>query len=171
MDAEYLALDNGSDTKVIEDFCAIFPRVCVAILSDRLVVETVDGGDLASLVIASQESDVRRVLHLEAEEELEGLDRVEATIDEVAHENVAGVRDFTAFVEQLEKIVELAVNVSANCDRSLDRLNVAFLNEDFLDFLAEDTELALRQDGALLHSLKPVVDVVLTHFAFKNLSF
>ena len=136
MDAEYLALDNGSDTKVIEDFCAIFPRVCVAILSDRLVVETVDGGDLASLVIASQQGNVGWVLHLETEQQLECLDRVESTIDEITHENVAGVRDLTALVEELEQIVELAVNVSANRDGSLDRLNVAFLDEDFLDFLA-----------------------------------
>ena len=42
--------------------------VRVAILSDSLIVDPIDGRDLASLVVASQQGDVRRVLHLEAEE-------------------------------------------------------------------------------------------------------
>lgn len=136
MDAENFALDNGSDAEIVEDFGAVLPWVGVAVLSDGLVVEAVDGGDLTSLVIASQQGNVGWVLHLETEQQLECLDRVESTIDEITHENVAGVRDLTALVEELEQIVELAVNVSANRDGSLDRLNVAFLDEDFLDFLA-----------------------------------
>lgn len=54
MDAEDFAFDDSSDSEVIEDFGAVFPWVGVAILSDRLVVETVHGRDLASLVISSE---------------------------------------------------------------------------------------------------------------------
>ena len=163
MHAQYFIFNepgHGHNVKQINEF----PPKRNIIPAPALLVKAIYPRNVLALVIASQESDVRRVLHLEAEEELEGLDRVEATIDEVAHENVAGVRDFTAFVEQLEKIVELAVDVSANRDRSLDWLDVAFLDEDFLDFLAEDTKLPLREDGALFHSLEPAVDVTLTHF-------
>ena len=171
MDAEYFAFHNCSDSKIIEDFGTVFPWVGVSILSDRLIVEAVDGGDLPSLVVASQQGDVGWVLHLEAQEQLEGFDRIEATINEITHEDVSGVRNFTAFVEQFEQVVELAVNVSTDGDWSFNWLDVAFLDQDFLYFLAEDAELALWKDGSLFNSLKPVVDVVLTHFAFKNLSF
>ena len=63
------------------------------------------------------------------------------------------------------------MNVSADSDWSLNWLDVAFLNEDFLDFFAEDTKLPLREDRALLYSLKPVVDITLTHFAFYKFNF
>ena len=99
MNTEYLALYHSSYSEVVEDFCAVFPWVRVAVLSNRLVVEPIHGGDLASLVVASQESDVRRVLHLEAEQQLECFNRVETSIDEIAHEDVSRVWDFTALVE------------------------------------------------------------------------
>lgn len=159
MDTEYLTLDDGTDTEIVEDFCAVFPWVGVSVLSDGLIVEAVDGGDLAGLVVTSQESDVCWILHLEAEKELEGLDGVESTINEVTHEDVASVWDLTAFVEKFEQVVELTVDISTNCDWSLDWLDVALLDEDLLDLFAEDAELALWKDGTLFNSLKPVVDV------------
>ena len=64
------------------------------------------------------------------------------------------------------------MNVSANSDWSLNWLDVAFLDEDLLDFLAEDTKLPLWENGTLLYSLKPVVDITLTHFVLSiNLIF
>ena len=164
MDAENFTLTTSSATEIIEDFCAVFPGVGVSVLSDGLVVEAVDGGDLACLVVASQQRDVGGVFHLEAEKELEGLHGIESTIDKVSHENVACVWDLATFVEQFQQVVELAMNVTADGDGSLDWLDVAFLNEDLFDFFAEDAEFALRKNGSLLDGLKPVVDVVLAHF-------
>ena len=67
VDAENLSFDNSADSKVIEDFSAVLPRVGVSILSNGLIVETIDGRDLPSLVISSEQSDVWWVLHLQAE--------------------------------------------------------------------------------------------------------
>jgi hypothetical protein len=40
--------------------------------------------------------------------------------------------------------MELTVNITADCDWSTDWLDVAFLNQDFLDFFTEDSEISLR---------------------------
>ena len=71
MNTEDFAFDDGSNSKVVEDFCAVFPGVSITILSNGLVIETKDGGDLSGLVVTSEERDVRWVFHFEAEEELE----------------------------------------------------------------------------------------------------
>ena len=74
MDAKDLALDNGSNSKIIEDLGAVFPWVGISVFSNRLIVKAIDSCDLARLMVASQERDVRRVFHLEAKKELEGFD-------------------------------------------------------------------------------------------------
>lgn len=52
-------------------------------LSLALVVEAIHLGDLAGLVVATDEGDTVRVANLEDKEEEEGLDGVEATVDKV----------------------------------------------------------------------------------------
>jgi len=49
------------------------------------------------------------------------------------HENVVGVGALAALVEELEEVVELAVDVATDSDRGRDRLHIGLLNEDFLD--------------------------------------
>ena len=51
------------------------------------------------------------------------------------------------------------MDVSANCNWSADRLDVAFLDQDLLDLLAEETEVSLRQNSSLFNSVEPVVDI------------
>lgn len=159
VDAEDLALNDSGNAEIIEHFSAVSPWVWVTILAHGLFVETVDGGDSTSLVVSSQESDAVGILKLEAEEELEGLDGVVATVDEVSHEDVAGVWDLTSLFEKLEKIMELTVDVSANCNWGANRLDVALLDEDLLDLLAEETKVTFRQDSSLFDSVEPVVDI------------
>jgi hypothetical protein len=102
MDAENLALYNSSNTQVIEDLSAIFPRIGIAILSDGFIVEAINSGDLSGFVVSSKEGDVGRVLKFETEEQLEGFDGVEASIHEISHEDVPGVWNFPAFVEKFK---------------------------------------------------------------------
>ena len=117
VDAEDLALDKRTDAQVIEDIRAILPWVRVAILPDGLVIEPIDCGNLSGLMVASQQSDMRGVLQLQTEQQLEGFHGVVATVHEVAHEHVFGVRDLAAFVEKFQQVVELAMDVAANGDR------------------------------------------------------
>jgi len=155
MDTEDLAFNDGSDTKVIEDFGAVLPGVDVTILAHSLFVEAVDGGDTAGLVVTSEEGDAVGPLELEAEKELEGLNGVIAAIDEITHEDVAGVGDLTALFEKLEEVMELTVDITADGDRGADGLHIAFLDQDLLDFLAKDAEVSFRQDATVLDSSEP----------------
>jgi len=73
MDTEDFAFHNSSNTKIVEHFSAILPWVCISVLSNGLIVETIYGCDLSGLMVTSQESDVSWVLQLEAEQKLESL--------------------------------------------------------------------------------------------------
>lgn len=88
MDAEDFSFDNGADRQVIEDLHAELPGVGVSVLAGGLFVEAVESGGLTGLVVASKQGDVAGVLDLEAEQELDGLDRVIATINVITHEDV-----------------------------------------------------------------------------------
>lgn len=48
------------------------------------------------------------------------------------HEDVVGLGDLAADPEQLEEVVELAVDVAADGDRRRDRLHVGFLEQKLL---------------------------------------
>ena len=52
--------------------------------------------------------------HLEGEEEEKRLDAVEASVDEVSHEQIVGVRAFASNLEQFHQVVELTVDVTAD---------------------------------------------------------
>lgn len=55
--------------------------------------------------------------------------------------------------------MELTVDISTDGDWSFDWLDIAFLDEDFFDFLAEDSEFSLWQNGSALDGLEPAVDI------------
>ena len=155
VNAEDLAFDDGTDAEVIEHLSAVLPGVDVTVLAHGLFVETVDGSDTTGLVVTSEESDAVGVLELQAEEKLEGLDGVITAIDEVTHENVAGVGDLTTFFEELKKIVELTVNITADGHWGAHWLHIALFNQNLLDLLAEKTEVTLGEDAAILNSGEP----------------
>lgn len=63
--------DEGAEREVVEDFAAVAPDICGAVFPQALVVEAVDGGDLAGFVVASDEGDSIRVADFEAEKQEE----------------------------------------------------------------------------------------------------
>lgn len=79
--AEDLVLDEGGEGKVVKKVGEIFPDVGVAVLAQTLVVEPVDLGDLAGLVVATKDGDTLRVTDFEADEECDSLYRVVSTVD------------------------------------------------------------------------------------------
>ena len=89
MNAEDFTFNDGSDTEVVEDLGTVFPWVCVSVLSNGLIVESVHCCDLSSFVISSEEGDVRWVFHLETQEQLECFHRVVTSVHKVTHEDVS----------------------------------------------------------------------------------
>jgi len=104
-------------------------------------------------MVASEESDESRILQFETQQQLEGLHGVVTSVNEVSHEDVSGVGYLSSFVEQLEQVMELAMDISTDGDRSLNRLDVAFLDQQLLHLLTENSEVSLRQDASVLHNL------------------
>ena len=89
--AEDLVLDDGGQRQVIEEVGEVLPHVRVAVLAQTLVVEAVDLGDLATLVIAPQDRDAVLEAHLQANQQCDRLHTVVASVDVVPHEQVVCV--------------------------------------------------------------------------------
>jgi len=73
MDAKDFTFDNSTNAKVVKDLRAVFPWVGISILSNSFIVESINGGNLSSLVITSKESNMSWVLHLKTKKKLEGF--------------------------------------------------------------------------------------------------
>lgn len=99
VDAENLAFNDSTNSEIIEHFCAVFPRVGIAVLSDSLIVKSIYSGNLSRLMVSSQKGDVGGVLQFQAEKQLERLHGVVSTIDEISHEDVSSVRDLTTLIK------------------------------------------------------------------------
>ena len=92
----------------------VSPDIHGVVLPEALVIEAVDLGDLPALVVAPDQRDAVRVPDLEGQEQQKGLNTVKAAVDKVTHEEVVGGRALPANIEQLNEVVELAMNISTN---------------------------------------------------------
>jgi hypothetical protein len=88
--AEDGAVDDSCDGEALEDLGEPFPDRVVAVFSQALVIETIQFIDLPVFVVSSEDGDSASVLDFEEENVEQGLDRVEAAIHIVAHEEVVG---------------------------------------------------------------------------------
>ena len=120
MNAKYSVVDYRSKGQKVKDFCAVAPNIYWSIFSEALVIKAVNLSDLPAFVISSDQSDSVSIPHLKCQEQKECLYRVEASINEIAHENVVGLWAVTSHLEELHQIVELAVNISANLEKKLE---------------------------------------------------
>ena len=92
--AEYLRFEQGCQGQVVEKVAAHvvnFQAGSTKELSLTLVVEAVDLGDLATLVIAPQDRDAVLEAHLQANQQCDRLHTVVASVDVVPHEQVVCV--------------------------------------------------------------------------------
>jgi hypothetical protein len=87
-----LVLDESCEGEVVEEIGEVPPYVGVSVLPQALVVETVDLGDLARFVVASEDGDAIAVPQLHRDEEGDGLDGVVSSVYVITHEEVVGIR-------------------------------------------------------------------------------
>lgn len=117
MHAENLVVNDGGQAEVVEDFRAVSPHVDGAILLEALIVETVHLSDLAGFVVSANQGDSVRIPHLQSQQKQERFHTVVATVDEVTEKQVVGVGALASNLEQLNQIVELAVNITADLNK------------------------------------------------------
>jgi len=63
-----LIFDEGSEREEVEEVGEVFPDVGIAVLAQALVVETVDLGNLAGLVVTAEDGDALWVTDFEGDE-------------------------------------------------------------------------------------------------------
>lgn len=103
--ATYLVVNEGSQGKVVEQVGKVFPDVCIAVLAQAFIVESVHLGNLARLVVATKDGDSIAKAHLEGDEQRHRLHRVVPSIDIVTHEQVVCVWRVTTDSKELRQIV------------------------------------------------------------------
>lgn len=81
--AEDLIIDQGSKREVVEEVCEVLPDIRIAILSQAFVIEAVDLGNLARLVVTSKDCDALGVSDLKRNKKCYCFDGEVATIDVV----------------------------------------------------------------------------------------
>ena len=99
-------------------------------------------------MVPSYQRDPIRIPHLQTQQQQKALQRIEAAVHKVAHEQVVGVRDVAAHAKQFHQVVELAVDVAAYCDGGVDGDDVAFFDEQFTGFVAEFADLGFGDRAA-----------------------
>ena len=155
VDAENAALAAHHRTQqdVVKHLAAVAPHIDAAVLAETLVVETVDGGDLAQLVVAADERDLVRIADLERQQQEQAFQRVEAAVDKVAEENVLGLRTLATRLEKRDEVVQLAVDVAADGHGRVELLDVGLFDEDFDGFAADLLDMRLGDVAARLDVL------------------
>jgi hypothetical protein len=76
------------------------------------IVEAVDAVDRRALVVSSENEEVLGVLNFVRQEQADGFERLLATVDIVAKEEVVSSRGEAAVLEQAKQVVILAVDVA-----------------------------------------------------------
>ena len=113
MHGEDLLVDDGSNRQAIEAVREGFPQLDV-ISSLAFVIEAINPVDRCAFVVATQNEEVFRVLDLVGEKEADCLQRLLASVDIVAEEEVVGFRWEATIFEQAEQVVILAMDVAAD---------------------------------------------------------
>jgi len=99
MKAEDAAFNDGGQRQVIEQACEILPNIGISVLSQALIIKSIDLGDLLTLVITSQDGNSVWVPNFESDEKSHGLNRVVTSIDVISHEKVVVIRQSTTNFE------------------------------------------------------------------------
>lgn len=76
-------------------------------------------------MVAADQSDAIWIAHFQAQEKKERLERVEAAVDKIAHEEVVGVGNIAADSEEFHEVVKLAVYVTTYRHGRIDCNNVS----------------------------------------------
>ena len=152
MQTEDLIVDQRRQGQIIEQVREKLPNVGIPILSQTLVVEPINLGDLPRLVVTPEDGHSISVTEFQGDEQGDGLDRVVASVDVVAHEEVVGVGGVASDAEELGEVVELSMNITTDGNRALDGLDIGLLHEDFPSLVAQLFHFTLTQ-GFTVHQL------------------
>ena len=128
MKAENVSLDDSGQWEVIEETCEVLPNIGISILSEALVIETINLCDLLALMVSSEDSDSAWVSHLKGDQKSNSLDWVVASINVISHEEIVVVWQLSSNLEEFFQIIELSMDISANGHWGPNWLHIAFID-------------------------------------------
>ena len=94
-------------------------------------MENLHLSNLSALVVSSKDGDSVSKTDLKCDKESHSLNRVVSSIDIVTHEQVVGLWRASSNLEKFSQVMELSVDVSTDCDWSLNWLHIWLVNQDF----------------------------------------
>lgn len=110
---EDLLIDDGGNRQAVEAIGECLPELDV-VPPFAFIIETIDSVDGGALVVPTEDEEVLGVFDLVCEEKADGFEGLLATVNVVSEEKVVGFwREATVFKEA-QKIVVLAVDITAN---------------------------------------------------------
>ena len=99
-------------------------------------------------MIAPQQRDMAGVFQLQAEQQAQCFNRIMTPIYKISQENIGRLRRPAAYLEKVQEIKELAMQVTDDSDRTGNRLDIAFLHEKFRNIRTQLFERPFRYQFA-----------------------
>lgn len=140
MDAQELLVNGSTERQGAERLYA-----CIindgGVLVDTLLLEAKVGGQMAALVVASEEEEGVGIMDFKGPEVEDTFNAEVSTVNVVAEEQILRFNWIATNLEQLHQVVKLAVNITAYCDWGINlqkrgfgvkNLRARFYNEESL---------------------------------------
>lgn len=119
MHSEDLLVNDCSNRKAVEAIGECLPELDV-IPPLALIIESINTVDGGAFMVATENEEVFGVLDFVCEEQADGFQRLLASIDVITKEEVVCLWRESTILEQTQQIIVLAVNVTADLDRSFE---------------------------------------------------
>ena len=132
MHAEDLLINQGGYGQAVEHITEDAPE------SDRvaalaLIIETVDSIDLGTLVIASKQEEILRILDFVAKEKANSFDGLLSTVNVVSEEEVVGLGREATVLKDPKQIVVLSVHITYNSKGQYLSLETTYIIISYFD--------------------------------------
>lgn len=147
MHGEDLLIDNGCNGQAVEAVGERLPQLDI-VSAFAFVVEAVDTVDRGALMVSTQNEEILGILDLVRKQQADRLQGLFSAIDVVAEEEVVRFWWESAILEQAEKIVVLAMNVTADLAKSALTLKMSILQiRVYLDWCFQLQQDRLRYEN------------------------
>jgi len=143
MHAENFLVNESSNGQTVEHVTEDTPK-SNRVSAFALVIEAVYTVDLGTLVIATEQKEVLRVLNFVAEEKADGLDGLSSTVDVISKEEVVSFGWETAVFKNSQQVIILPMHITTNLDWGLELEQVWLADEDLARLGAQVLDILLR---------------------------
>ena len=115
MHGEDFLVDDGGNGETVEAVSEGLPQLDV-VASLAFIVEAIDAVDRGAFVVSAEDEEVFGVFDLVREEQANGFERLLASVNVIAKEEVVCLGWETAVFEEAQEVVVLAVNVTTDLE-------------------------------------------------------